>query len=82
MAEQAKQPKGGRKKVSYEARTGMLNQRNREARARRGRRTGPLIWCLDTRGERDKHKTGECGRCGPRKIYFGTPKRLLKEVTA
>lgn len=63
-----------RRKVSYEARTAMLNGRNQEARGRRGKRTGPLVWCEPRPMPLGMTHAGgslECPRCGPRKGYVG-----------
>lgn len=64
--------KQARTKVSEGVRRGMLNARNKAARARAGRTTGPLVWCYSL-GTRAEHQQAKCERCGPRSRYSMRP---------
>ena len=77
--------KSSKRKVGYEVRTSMLNARNKEARLRRGRTTGPRVWCSNKMVDNMAHtESTKCARCSNKPTYFhagtlakGTPRRIL-----
>jgi len=67
---QAPPAKGGKSRVTEDARRLQLNARNRRSKLKARTVTGPQVWCGSRSGNRSDHDSAKCGRCGPRTTYF------------